>query len=112
MAAITKNATTPPKIAIVRRPARTILPPMSKSKAKSKENTSKAPNARYTPPSPSRLPPSPMWVPAAMFTLLLGGVLVIMLNYMNLLPGDADNKYLFAGLGMITLGFGFATRYR
>lgn len=47
-----------------------------------------------------------------MFFLLIGGVLVIMLNYMNLLPGEADNKYLFAGLGMITVGFGFATRYR
>ena len=53
-----------------------------------------------------------MWVPVVMFTLLIGGLGVIVLNYMNLLPGEADNKFLFVGLGMITVGFGFATRLR
>ncbi len=68
--------------------------------------------SRYTPPSPKKAGPSPMWVPVVMFALLLGGLGVIVLNYMNLLPGEADNKFLFAGLGMITVGFGFATRLR
>lgn len=81
-----------------------------KAKATVKERKPKP--SRYTPPSPSKPGPSPMWVPVTMFALLLGGLGVIMLNYVNLLPGEADNKFLFVGLGMITLGFGFATRLR
>ena len=47
-----------------------------------------------------------------MLSLLLGGMLVIVCNYLNLLPGDANNGYLFLGLGLITAGFLVATQYR
>ena len=52
-----------------------------------------------------------MWVPILMFTLLGLGVVTIVLNYVNLLPGDASNGYLLLGLGFITGGFITATYY-
>ena len=69
-------------------------------------------SGRYTPPIPREYKVSPKWVPIMMFTLLLGGMLVIIANYLEVLPGDAKNTYLFLGLGMITAGFITATKYR
>jgi hypothetical protein len=68
-------------------------------------------SGRYTAPIPRSQKVSPMWVPVLMFTLLGLGVLMIVLNYMNLLPGDASNVYLLIGLGLITAGFVTATNY-
>jgi hypothetical protein len=73
---------------------------------------SKSKRSRYTPPPPKKKPHSPLWVPVAMFGLLACGFLVVIVNYLGLLPGDQQNRYLFLGLGEITLGFVFATRYR
>ena len=53
-----------------------------------------------------------MWVPVLMFTGFGLGVLIIVLNYLGLLPGGAGNGYLFLGLGFITAGFLLATQYR
>jgi hypothetical protein len=50
-------------------------------------------------------------VPALMFFFLLSGAAVILLNYLGLFPGEADNRYLLAGLALITGGFITATRY-
>jgi Cell division protein CrgA len=74
---------------------------------------SPSPNAsnRYTPPIPHHQRVSPLWVPILMFTLLALGVVVIVANYLNLLPGDADNKYLVLGLLFITGGFITATNF-
>ncbi len=47
-----------------------------------------------------------------MFTLMGVGVAVIVANYLNLLPGEFENRYLFLGLGLITLGFIMTTRFR
>jgi hypothetical protein len=49
-------------------------------------------------------------VPVLMFGCLGLGVLVIILNYLNLLPGDASNGYLLVGLALITVGFVTATQ--
>jgi hypothetical protein len=68
-------------------------------------------SGRYTPPIPQSQRVSPKWVPILMFTLLGLGVLVIVLNYVNLLPGKANNGYLLLGLGLITGGFVVATNY-
>jgi uncharacterized membrane protein len=64
------------------------------------------PSARYTPPVARKQDmPSPMWVPVLMFTLLGMGVLVIVLNYVSLLPGgDVSNWYLVLGLVLILGG--------
>lgn len=69
-------------------------------------------SGRYTPPIPKEYKVSPKWVPVMMFALLLGGMVVIIANYLEVLPGDAKNTYLFLGLGMITAGFITATKYR
>jgi hypothetical protein len=68
------------------------------------------PAGRYTPPIPHDQKVSPPWVAVLMFALLGLGALTIVLNYMNLLPGEADNKYLLLGLGFITGGFVTATK--
>ncbi len=69
-------------------------------------------SGRYTPPIPKEHKVSPRWVPVLMFTLLIVGMLVIIANYLEVLPGDAKNEYLFVGLGLITAGFITATKYR
>lgn len=54
-----------------------------------------------------------MWVPAAMFTFLGAGVVLIVANYMDLLPGDEPlNRYLMLGLVLIMGGFAVSTRVR
>jgi hypothetical protein len=50
-----------------------------------------------------------MWVPALMFALLGVGAIVIIFNYLGILPGDQQNSYLFIGLIEITAGFVVAT---
>jgi hypothetical protein len=68
---------------------------------------------RYTAPTPKARKESPLWVPAAMFTCLLLGILVIVGNYLQLLPGgEAQNSYLFVGLGLMIAGFVLSTQYR
>ncbi len=71
-----------------------------------------APSGRYTPPIPKSQKSSPWWVAVLMLGLLIAGMLVIVCNYLDLLPGGANNGYLFLGLGLITVGFLVATRYR
>jgi len=73
---------------------------------------SKSKRSRYTPPPPKKAPPSPTWVPVVMFTLLGLGMIVVIINYLGLLPGGAKNSYLFLGLGSITAGFMLATQWR
>ena len=48
-----------------------------------------------------------------MVTLLACGLIVIVTNYLNLLPGaDTENRYLLLGIGLISGGFVIATNYR
>ena len=47
-----------------------------------------------------------------MFTCLLLGVAIIVVNYLDVLPGGTTNWYLLVGLGLITAGFLTATQYR
>ena len=55
--------------------------------------------------------PSPWYVPAIMFGLLIVGALIIMSNYMGVF-GDASNIRLVIGLGFILGGIIAATQYR
>src|SRR5262245_15685862 len=53
---------------------------------------SKSKRSRYTPPPPKKADPSPLWVPVVLTTLLACGLAVIVLNYLNMLPGaDTEN---------------------
>jgi hypothetical protein len=73
---------------------------------------SKTKRSRYTPPSPTKPPPSPLWVPVVMATTLACGLVVIVANYLELLPGDTSNRYLMLGLVLIVIGFMLATIWR
>ena len=55
--------------------------------------------------------PSPMWVPVLMFSLLGGGMAVILLNYVGSI-WDTNNGILLLGLGLILGGIITATQYR
>ncbi len=71
---------------------------------------------RYTPPrTGAGKGPSPRWVPVLMFALWGVGLLVIILNYMGVLPGSSDGGngwYLVGGLVGILAGIMVATQYR
>jgi hypothetical protein len=74
---------------------------------------SKSKRSRYTPPPAKKAPPSKLWVPVSLITLLSVGLIVIVTNYLNLLPGaDTENRYLLLGIGLISGGFIMATNYR
>src|SRR5690606_4366392 len=65
---------------------------------------------RYTPPVPNSEKLTEPWVAPTMFTLLGLGSLMIILNYIDILPGGTNNWYLFGGLGLILAGIITATR--
>jgi hypothetical protein len=47
-----------------------------------------------------------------LLTLLVLGVLIIVLNYLSVLPGSVSGWYLVAGLVSMFSAFYLATRYR
>jgi thiol:disulfide interchange protein len=70
-------------------------------------------SGRYTPPKPKAAKHSALWVPAVMFTALGTGLVVLVGNYLELLPGgQAQNSYLLVGLGLLITGFAMSTQYR
>jgi len=69
-------------------------------------------SGRYTAPVPMDYRHSPWWVPATMLTFFAIGLLMIVLNYMSLLPSSPTNWYLLGGLGFIVCGFAISTQYR
>jgi hypothetical protein len=69
-------------------------------------------SSRYTPPVPKYKKQSPVWLPVLMFALLIVGALLIILNYVDLLPGAVSNWYLLVGLVLIFAGIIVATQYR
>ena len=56
-------------------------------------------------------PPSPIWVPILMFSLLGLGVATIIVNYVGIL-WDTSNVVLLGGLGLILAGIITATQFR
>ena len=56
-------------------------------------------------------PPSPMWVPILLFSLLGLGVATIIVNYLAVF-WDTSNVVLLGGLGLILAGIITATQYR
>jgi Cell division protein CrgA len=76
---------------------------------------SKAKGRRYQPPRRKKAKTSPRWFGATILGLMFLGVIVIVLNYLGLVPGthkQATNLYLFVGLGLIATGFLAATQWR
>lgn len=69
-------------------------------------------SGKYTPPVPKTARKSPPWYGAVVLSLLIAGVLLILLNYLTVLPGSVSAWYLVVGLVVIFAGFVMATRYR
>ena len=77
------------------------------------QRNSAATSGKYTAPKPTSEKHSPSWLPILMGTAFLCGLAVIVLNYLNVLPGaNPENRYLFLGLGWVILGFGMASTYK
>ena len=76
--------------------------------------TSAEESGRYTAPIPKNVRHSPPWFGALLLVLLIGGVVVITVNYLGRLPLLAHGSPwgLVIGLVMIFAGFLLATRYR
>ena len=79
--------------------------------------TTPSTSGRYTAPVPKEFKVSPRWVPVLMFVLLGLGILIILLNYVGIvpaigpLPDDTSNWYLLIGLAMILGGIITATQW-
>jgi hypothetical protein len=78
---------------------------MPKSKGRAKRS-----GGRYElRPARKRKPKkSPGWYGPAVLSVMGVGVIIIVLNYIGLMPGTggtADTMFLFVGLGLIALGF-------
>lgn len=67
---------------------------------------------RYTAPRPVSDDHSPPWYGWLLIDLLIFGVLVIILNYLQVLPGSVSSWYLVIGLVSMFAAFYLATRYR
>jgi len=55
---------------------------------------------------------SPRWYGWLIVALLAIGMLVIVLNYLSVLPGSVSSWYLVSGLLVMFSGFYLATRYK
>lgn len=67
---------------------------------------------RYTAPRPPGDEHSPRWYGWLLIDLLIFGLLVITLNYLQVLPGSVSPWYLVVGLASMFSAFFLATRYR
>ncbi len=66
---------------------------------------------RYTHPIPKERRQSPPWYPFVLLAFLILGLLTIVLNYVNVLPGGTNNWYLIGGIVAIVVGLFMATFY-
>lgn len=74
-------------------------------------------SGRYTAPSEHKAAEAALqmtrpWVPWVMFALLAIGGVMIVLNYIDVLPNSPSNWYLLGGILAITGGFVTATQLR
>ena len=68
-------------------------------------------NKRYTAPIPKSVRHSPGWYGPLLLVLLVAGLLMIVGNYVGIMPGGTSNWYLIGGLAGIVVGAMMATRY-
>jgi hypothetical protein len=67
---------------------------------------------RVTKARPRGYDHSPRWYGALVLALLVVGVLVIVLNYLGVLPGSTSAWWLVGGLVTMFVGFFLATQYK
>ena len=68
-------------------------------------------SSRYTPPVDRSAKSSPRWFGILIIALFILGVVVVILNYADLLPGGVNNVWLVVAVGSIFVGLLLATRY-
>ena len=87
--------------------------PVSKTRKK-RTNNSKGPtkSKKLNTLNTEGKAPSPKWYVILMGSLMAIGVLLIVLNYIKVLPGSVSKWYLWSGLGLIGSGFLMTTNYR
>ena len=68
-------------------------------------------SARYTPPVPKGVKTSARWMGITILALFLVGVLVVILDYADALPGGVSNIWLVGAIAVIFAGLVLATRY-
>jgi len=83
----------------------------SGGRATARQPGERATNDRYTPPIPKNAKVSPPWMGWLIIGLFVLGVLIIILNYADALPGGVDNWWLVAAIGSVFAGLMVATRY-
>ena len=86
--------------------------PMPVSKGRKKANNRPTPPKNPVSSQVDDKGSSPIWYVATMFGLMAVGVLLILANYIDLLPGGTDSKWLLGGLGLIGVGFAMTLNYR
>ena len=82
---------------------------------KSKGRDTKPKKRAYVPkPPPKKKAPktSPKWYGRLVLGCMLGGITMVVINYMNIMPGGFSPAWLWGGLGLIGIGFLMATRLR
>jgi cell division protein CrgA len=86
---------------------------MPKSRSRQKPKPRQAAKRYQLEPDRKRPPKeSPRWYGYVVLGVMALGVVAIVGNYMDLLPGSPTNAYLWGGLGLIALGFLGTTRWR
>jgi Cell division protein CrgA len=89
---------------------------MPKSKSRGKQRPRRASDRyRLDPDRKQRHKASPRWYGPLILTIMGIGVVMIVANYMGILPGTSAsprNAYLFGGLALIAIGFLGTTRWR
>ena len=83
------------------------MPVSKKRKQNNRPTQSKNISSQMT----SSKEPSSRWYVVLMSSLMIIGVLLIVLNYLTLLPGSVSRWYLWSGLGLIGGGFLMTTNY-
>lgn len=83
-----------------------------KAKGATKATRSRPASGRYTPPIPRSVKRSPGWYPYVLLGILVIGIFLIILNYVNALPASPTNWYTLGGLAAILAAAFMATRYR
>ena len=67
----------------------------------------------YAPPPPRKRPrKSPRWYGFVVLGLIGLGIAMIVLNYMDIIPGGTQQHWLWIGLAVIAAGFAAATQWR
>ncbi|MEA2058105.1 MAG: cell division protein CrgA [Actinomycetota bacterium] len=85
---------------------------MPVSKGRKKANKRPTPPSKPAAADEKHRGSSPIWYVALMFGLMAVGIIVILLNYIDVLPGGTSNLWLLLGLGGIGVGFAMTLNYR